>query len=123
MAGIHFKKTLIHICTVQRSTSVQSSTGEPIDSWADVGDVNCRYVQKEMDKALESVSLQEKVKHLMLMNNGEDVDEADRIVDIVRRSDGVTVVDAGPFTVEALLERNAGLASGHHISLTLERVE
>jgi len=123
MASIHFQKTLIHICTVQRSTPVQSSTGELIDSWADVGDVNCRYVQKEMDKALESASLQEKVKHLMLMNNGEDVDEADRIADIVRRSDGVTVVDAGSFTVEAFLERNAGLASGHHISLTLERVE
>jgi predicted thioesterase len=123
MAGVHFKKTLIHVCTVQRSTPAQSSTGELIDSWADVGDVNCRYVQKKMDKALESVSLQEKVEHLMLMNNGEDVAEADRIVDIVRRSDGVTVVDAGPFTVEAFLERNADLASGHHISLTLERIE
>lgn len=122
MAGIHFKKTLIHICTVQRTTPAQSSTGELIDSWADVGDVDCRYVQKKMDYAIESVSLQEELQHLMLMNNGEDVIEEDRIVDIVRKSDSVSV-DTGPFTVESLLERNANMASGHHVSLNLERIE
>lgn len=123
MAGVHFKKTLIHVCTVQRSTRVQTVTGEMVDSWAVVGDVDCRYVQKKMDDAQASLSLQKRKDHLMLMNNGEDVVQDDQIVDIVYRSDGATVVDAGPFKVESYLERNAGVPSGHHISLGLERIE
>lgn len=108
---------------MQRNTPAQSDTGELISNWADVDTaVKCRYVQKEMDKAQESLSLQEKVVHMLLMNNGEDVIEEDRVTDIVRRSCG-TSVNAGPFTIESVLERNANVASGHHISIKLERVE
>lgn len=123
MANVHFKKRLIHTCTVQRATLAQSSSGELIPTWANVTvGVRCRYVQKKMDKALESQSLEEKFEHLMLMNNGEDVAEEDRIINVLRYPAG-TSVDAGPFTVESFLERNASSPSGHHISLGLERVE
>jgi hypothetical protein len=123
MSSVHFKKTLIHTCTVQRATLAASSSGELIPTWADVTvGVRCRYVQKAVDKALENVSLQEGYEHLALMCNGEDVREEDRIVNILQYPDE-TSVDAGPFTVESFLERNANLPSGHHISLGLERVE
>lgn len=123
MGDVHFVKTLIHTCTVQRATLAASSSGELIPTWADVTvGVRCRYVQKAMNKALESASLQEKFEHMALMNNGENVQEEDRIVDILQYPDA-TSVDAGPFTVESFLERNADLPSGHHISLGLERVE
>lgn len=123
MADVHFKKTLIHTCTVQRATLAQSASGELIPTWANVTvGVRCRYVQKAMDKALESVSLEEKFEHIMLMNNGENVAEEDRIINILRYPAGTTV-DAGPFTVESFLERNADLPTGHHISLGLERTE
>lgn len=60
------------------------------------------------------------LEDMLLVNEGEDVIEEDRIINIIRKSDSSTV-DAGPFTIEALLKRNT--SSPHHISLQLERVE
>lgn len=118
MAGIHFKKKLIHTCTVQRNTPAQSGSGELIPSWADVGDVDCRYVQKTERIADAALGFPLIKVDLLLMNNGEDVQETDRITDIIFTNGGA-VADAGPFFIEALLERNT--REGHHISITLER--
>jgi len=61
-----------------------------------------------------------KLVDLLLVNNGEDVIEEDEITNIILKSDS-SVVDAGPFTIEALLNRNT--SGPHHISLQLERIE
>ena len=57
---------------------------------------------------------------MLLCNQGEDVREEDRIVTITLKADDSSV-DAGPFSIQAVLKRNTG--SAHHISLQLERVE
>jgi len=106
MANVHFKKHLIHQCTVERTTPVQSGSGEPVDSWAEVGDINCRYVEKRERIADASLALIVRESHLLLVNTGEDVIEEDRIKDIILRSDSSSV-DAGPFTVRALLKRSS----------------
>lgn len=120
MASIHFKKKLIHQCTIQRNTPVQSTSGELIDSWADVDTVDCRFVQKTETIAQESLSFQMLESPMMLMNAGEDVQEEDRIIDIVWKSDGSNL-DTGPYTIESLLMRST--SSAHHLSLLLERIE
>lgn len=120
MANIHFKKHLIHQCLVQRTTPVQSTSGELIDVWADVGTIDCRFVQKQEAFANESQGFMMMSKDMLLVNNGEDVIEEDRIITITFKSDGSSV-DTGPFTVESFLGRNS--TGAHHISLMLERVE
>ncbi len=120
MAGIHFIKTLIHTCTVQRTTPAQSSSGELIDNWADVGNVACRYVQENERPGQIDQGFPLLRTDLLLMNIGEDVQEVDRITDIVFTNGGASV-DPGPFFIEGLLERNTG--QGHHISISLERAE
>ena len=120
MANIHFQKKLIHRCTVQRNAPVQSSSGELIDAWTDVADANCRYVQKQERIADPGSGFPMLMADMLLMNNDVDVIEEDQIVDIVFRVSGAAV-DAGPFRIEGLLQRNTG--SSHHISATLERAE
>ena len=120
MAGVHFKKHLIHSAMVQRNTPATSSSGELIPSWADVGTINCRYVEKSERIAAEGVGFMMLESCLLLCDAGEDVQEDDQIVDILLRTDD-SVVNAGPFTVEALLRRSS--TAGHHWSLKLERVE
>lgn len=122
MAGnSHFKRTLIHTCTVERPSYAQSTSGEPVPSWATVAeDVRCRYVQKQERIAFETISLQMEQRDLLLLLPGADIDEGDRVSDIRLYSDD-TLVDAGPFTVEARLTRNARAA--RHISVQLERIE
>ena len=120
MADVHFRRQLLHTCTVQRRTDAQNASGELIPTWADVGDVNCRYVQKQERISNESIGFPMKEQHIMLMDTGEDVVVEDRIVDIVFREDGA-LVEAGPFSIEAVLLRNS--RTRHHISLELERIE
>ena len=120
MADVHFKKHLIHSAMIQRNTPATSSSGELIPSWADVGTIDCRYVEKSERIAAESAGFMMLESHLLLCNAGEDVQEDDQIVDILLRADD-SVVDAGPFTVEALLRRSGTAA--HHWSIRLERVE
>lgn len=120
MADVHFKKHLIHRCMIQRRTDVQNSSGELIPTWADVGDVNCRFVQKQERIADPSTGFPMIKEDMLLMDTGEDVIEEDRAVDIIFRSDSSSV-DAGPFTIESLLGRNS--TRRHHLSLKLERVE
>lgn len=120
MADVHFKRHLIHQCTVQRRTDTQNTSGEPIPAWADVGNVRCRFVQKQERIADPSTGFPMLESPILLMDTGEDVIEEDRIVDIIFRSDSSSV-DAGPFSIESLLGRNS--TKRHHLSLKLERVE
>ena len=120
MANIHFKKHLVHQATVQRATFARSGSGEPIPTWAVNGTINCRYVEKTERVADPALGLMMGESHILLCNQGEDVIEEDRITNIILRSDS-SVVDVGPFAVEAVLKRTS--TSPHHISLKLERVE
>lgn len=121
MASTHFQKHLIHECTIQRNTPVRSASGEPIPDWADSDtEVSCRYVERSERIASEGIGFMMLEQHMLLLNAGEDVLEEDRITDIVFKSDSSSV-DAGPFSVEAVLKRSSTAA--HHISLRLERVE
>ena len=120
MASAHFKRHLIHSAMVQRNTPTASASGEPIPSWADVDTINCRYVEKSERIAAEGIGFMMLESHLLLCDADEDVQEDDRIVDILLRTDD-SVINAGPFTVEALLKRSGTAA--HHWSIRLERVE
>jgi len=120
MASTHFKRHLIHSAMVQRNTPTASASGELIPSWADVGRINGRLVEQQERIAAEGVGFMMLKQNLYLCNAGEDVQEDDRVVNILWRTDD-SVVDAGPFLVESLLKRSSTAA--HHWSLKLERVE
>jgi len=120
MAGPNFKRNLIHTAVIQRVTQTQSASGELIDAWSTSGTIYCRYVQQSMRMADEASGYPMIADHLLLCNTGEDVVEEDRVTNIRFKSTSV-LVDAGPFTVESLLDRNSTKA--HHMSLKLERVE
>lgn len=125
MASSHFKRKLIHQATVQRNTSSQSSTGEPIPSWAGIGTITCRFVEKTEWVANEAAGFPVLSTYLLLLADtetslAEDVAVDDRVTDVVWGVDGSSV-DAGPFAIESLLRRNTG--SAHHYSLQLERVK
>lgn len=120
MANIHFKKKLIHQCTIQRNTPVQSGSGELLDVWTTIDTVDCRFVEKREGYAQEGISFQMQKLPMILMNAGEDVQEEDRIIDIVWKLDD-TLLDAGPYSIDSLLRRSTG--SAHHLSLSLERIE
>lgn len=125
MAGPHFKRKLIHRCTVQRNTASQSLTGEMIPSWAGIGTITCRFIEKAERVANEAAGFPMLSTYLLLLAStetslAEDVAVDDRVTDVVWKVDG-SGVDAGPFTIESLLRRNTG--SAHHYSLQLERVK
>lgn len=120
MANIHFKKHLIHECTVQRNIPAASGSGELVPSWADSSTIDCRYVEKRERIASEGVGFMMLEQHILLCDTGEDVLEEDRITDITLKSDS-SMVDAGPFTVETKLSRSSN--APHHMSFRLERVE
>lgn len=120
MAGIHFRRNLIHTANVLRTTQSQSTSGELVDSWATAGSIRCRLVQKQEGIAVESLSLQMREVPRLLCDAGEDVIEEDRISNVTLRSDG-SVIDAGPFRIEELLTRSS--TTNHHMSMRLERIE
>lgn len=120
MANVHFKRHLIHTAMVQRNTPAASGSGELIPSWADVGKIDCRYVEKSERVASEGVGFMMLESHVLLCNEGEDVQEDDQIVNVRMKTDD-SVIAAGPLSVEALLKRSS--TASHHWSLRLERVE
>ena len=120
MAGIHFKRQLIHAADVLETTPVQSTSGELIDAWTTARSINCRLVQKQESIALESLSFQMREVPRLLCNAGEDVVEEDRIANVTLRSDS-SVIDAGPFQINEVLTRSS--TGNHHMSLRLERIE
>ena len=120
MADVHFKKHLIHQATVQRKTEAASDTGELIATWATNGTIYCRFIQKSERVAQPGTGFMMAESCRLLCNAGEDVIEEDRITSIILRSDSSSV-DAGPFTIEELVQRNT--TAGYHLSMGLERVE
>lgn len=124
MASVHFKRNLIHQATIQRNTPTVSADGELIPAWANVGSLDCRYVQKSERIASESRGFMMVLTDMLLCatgvcDTGETVAEDDRVTDIMLKSDSSTV-NAGPFSVEALLGRYSTKA--HHLSLQLKKV-
>ena len=120
MAGPQFKRKLIHTAAVRRVTRTQNTSGELIESWATSGTIDVRYVQQAHRMADEGAGYPMVLNHLALCNTGEDVTEEDRLANIRFKSTSA-LVDAGPFEINAYLERNTG--SAHHISLKLEKIE
>lgn len=119
MASIHFKRNLIHRATIWRNTPAVSTSGELIPAWAVVGTIDCRYVQKSERVAVPAQGFVMMQSDLLLCDTGEDVNEANRVTDIVMQSDD-SVVNAGPFSIEAVLGRSGTKA--HHLSLQLKKV-
>lgn len=120
MASIHFLKKLIHSATIERADESRSASGEVVITWTELSDVTCRYVEKQEAIAQESVGFMMGRRHLLLTDEGEDLQEDDRIKDIVLVADGLSV-NPGPFRIESKYLRNT--SSGHHLSFNLERVE
>jgi hypothetical protein len=120
MGSVHYRRRLIHTAVVQRGTASQSSTGELTDTWSAVGTYWCRFVEKSERIANESVGFQMLEEPLCLFDDDVDVQEEDRVVNVTLRATGA-VVDAGPFTIEQLLNRNN--TALHHVSAKLERIE
>lgn len=120
MAGPHFKKHLIHTAAIRRVTRTQNNEGELIESWSTSGTIYCRYVQKTHRMADEGAGYPMIKEHMLLCNQGEDVTTEDRVGNIRWRTSGA-LVDAGPFDIDSLLERNT--SGAHHISIQMEKVE
>ena len=121
MSMTHFKRTLIHTCTIERRTDSQSESGELIPAWSNVSTATrCRYIQKQEMIASEGLSAEMAQRDLLLLLSDTDIQEEDRVSDIAYLV-GDSVLDAGPFTVEARLDRHNGAL--HHISVNLERIE
>jgi len=120
MASIHFKRNLIHQATISRNTPTASTSGELIPDWGVNGTINCRYIQQSERIANESRGFMMLLSDLLLCNTDEDVAEDDRVTNIVLRSDD-SVVNAGPFSIDAVLGRSG--TSPHHMSLRLKKVE
>lgn len=121
MAGDLFKSLMVHTCTVERiAAEPLDSIGYPTPVWAVEGTINCRFIEKQEKRAVPGGGFVMVETILMLMDSAEDVLVEDRITDVVWRDDG-TVVNAGPFTIEAVLPRNTFVP--HHKSLHLERVD
>lgn len=120
MADVHLKKHFIHSAMIQRNAPTTSSSGELIPGWSDVGRIIGRFVEQQERIASESLGFPMLNRNLFLCSEGEDVEEDDRLTDILWRTDD-SVVDAGPFSVEALLKRSSTVA--HHWTIRLERVK
>ena len=122
MAGVHFRRHLIHNCVIYSGSATQSATtGELTDVWTSMGSEDCRFIEEEENIANESVGFPMREKPMCLFNSGVDIREEWQVRNITLKSDS-SVVEAGPLTVEKLLKRNS-TPSRHHISVQLERIE
>ena len=121
MARARFKALLIHQAIVSRATGSQAADGEIIDTWAGTGTIDCRFIHQAQRRADPSGGFPMVENHVLLCDTGSDVVEADRITTVTFKATG-TSVDAGPFTIESVLNRNDD-RQGHHMSLQLKRVE
>ena len=122
MARQWLKHRFTHSCMVERDGgTAQSASGEPQESWSDVGTMAGRFVEEREGIASPSEGFVMVKAHSWLCNTGEDVAVDDRITDI-EDADGDTI-EAGPFTIEEILSRRDIKGNTHHLSLKLERVE
>jgi len=110
---------LLHICTVQRATSVRDPYGNDRLTWSDwETNVMCRLVVRTQRVAMNALVQQAIVTTMLLLVQADtDVAEGDRITDMIFEDGDV---DAGPWVVRAVLPRRARAV--RHITLELERV-
>ena len=117
------KHRFTHTCTVERDGgTAQSASGEPQESWSDVGSaVAGRFVEKRERIASPTGGFVMLKAHHWLCDLDENVAVDDRIKTI-KDPDGNSI-DAGPFTIEEILNRRDIKGDAHHLSVKLERVE
>lgn len=125
MGSTAFKKHLIHTCDIQKPTESRSTTGEITRTWAIATGGSaypCRYVQEIEAISNESEGFAMKQRDMLLIDSaGSALAVEEYRVKNIRYAAGSALVDAGPFSIEAVLGRNTTKA--HHISLNLERIE
>ena len=122
MSSRWLKHRFTHSCTVERDNgTAQSASGEPQESWSDIGTMAGRFVEERERIASPTGGFVMVKMHSWLCDAGEDVAVDDRIKDI-EDADSNTI-DAGPFTIEEMLKRRGIKGAVHHLSLKLERVE
>jgi len=109
---------LIHRCTIQRGAKAITAYRNDARTWSDhLLDVPCRLVEKAQRVfSHERAQLVVVTTYTLLLPRETDVIPDDRITQI---TEGKTTVDAGPFTIKAVLTRRT--RSPHHLSLALER--
>ena len=120
-ASVHFNRHLIHTCVIQRgSASADANTGEPIWTYTSTGSFACRYVERQEQIADEGAGFPMREQPRLLLANGVDIREEDRVANITLNRTGGTI-ETGPLYVEELLKRNS--IGPHHIWVKLERIE
>lgn len=109
----------IHTCTIQRATEAEDEYNENTKTWAThLSGVRFRLIEKNEREAPGVMAEQPLITtYLALMPADTDVDEDDRITEIIYE-DGST--DDRIFTIETKAIRRGRAAK--HISLQLERV-
>ncbi len=123
MAGIQFQRHLIHQAIIERDSgagTVQDSFGGIVETFSPVGTVDCRFISKMQRIADESIGLVMVGFNKLLLNTGEDVQVNDQVRTITLKSTGGTV-DAGPYMINAVLDRNS--TKQHHTALELEKID
>lgn len=128
MGSIHYQRTLIHTCQIQRRTQARNDIGELYPQWDNAAGswavapggtaVACRYVEKQERINDRNTGFPMLLEHWLMLNDGVDVIEEDRITDISLNG---TALGVGTFSIDAVLKRNTGKA--HHIRLALEQVD
>ncbi len=123
MASVHFKRHLIHRCTVMSGSATQATAtdGEVTFAYGTLGTFDCRYVQRVQRWANESIGFPMKREDRVLFNTGVAIKEEDHIINITLKTDS-SLVEAGPLSVEELLGRNQ-TPGKHHISVKVEYIE
>lgn len=111
----------IHRCTRQRPTITTDALGADVREWESdqVSGIACRLVEKSQRVPLSELAERPVITtYTLLVAADADVQQGDRIVS-VRDARTDETVEAGPFTIESLVRRNA--RGPRHKSLQLER--
>lgn len=124
---------LAHKCTIQRPDNQDATDGynHPLQvGWNVINEnIRCRYTPKLSNiRGLggivgegDRVNFREHVKQIsiLLLPDGVDVTEQDRVIDI--RSENDSVFAAGPFNI-VFVRRPVSSSRSHHTSVILEEI-
>lgn len=126
-----FDRKLIHFCTIQRDEgSNLDESGKPISSWSDLAtEVPCllegypvRMIGRGGVQVFDTMKGVVELLNLMLPA-GTDVEAADRITTLVRRSDSVAL-ENGPLYIQEVNHVDKPKdAAEHHVELVLKRLK
>lgn len=123
MATRRFRAHMIHYAMLERPATSRSSTGAKVDAWSTVGTLTCRYVQDVQTPADRQAGQPKLYDHYLLTDAGTGLGTAirttDRIGPVFFASGGT--VDAGPFSIDAVLGRNT--SGAHHIRVDMRKVK